>query len=50
MDQDHVAKLNALTKTIEDPQAQEAIVNATRVNFYQFGRMFHDGGFTSLVP
>ena len=50
MDQDHVAKLNKLVKTIEDPQAQEAIVNATRVNFYQFGRMFHDGGFTSLVP
>jgi len=50
MDLDHVAKLNALVKTIEDPEAQEAIVNATRVNFYQFGRMFHEGGFTSLVP
>jgi len=25
-------------------------VNATRVNFYQFGRMFYDGGFTSLMP
>ena len=50
MDQDHVAKLNMLVKTIDDPQAQEAIVNATRVNFYQFGRMFYDGGFTSLMP
>jgi pyrroloquinoline quinone (PQQ) biosynthesis protein C len=50
MDQDHVAKLNTLVKTIEDPQAQEAIVNATRVNFYQFGRMFYEGGFSSLVP
>ena len=50
MDQDHVAKLNMLVKTIEDPQAQEAMVNATRVNFYQFGRMFYDGGFTSLMP
>jgi pyrroloquinoline quinone (PQQ) biosynthesis protein C len=49
MDQDHVAKLNVLMKSIEDPVAQEAIVNATRVNFYQFGRMFHEGGFTSLV-
>jgi pyrroloquinoline quinone (PQQ) biosynthesis protein C len=49
MDQDHVAKLNALVKTIHDPVAQESIVNATRVNFYQFGRMFHEGGFTTLV-
>jgi len=49
MDQDHVAKLNTLVKTISDPQAQEAIVNATRVNFYQFGRTFYEGGFTSLV-
>ena len=47
MDQDHVAKLNVLVKTIEDSAAQEAIVNATRVNFYQFGRLFHDGGFSS---
>ena len=50
MDQDHVAKLNVLMKTIDDPAAQEAIINATRVNFYQFGRMFYDGGFTSLIP
>lgn len=49
MDQDHVAKLNVLVKSIEDPVAQEAMINATRVNFYQFGRMFHDGGFTSHV-
>jgi pyrroloquinoline quinone (PQQ) biosynthesis protein C len=49
MDQDHVAKLNALVKTIHDPEAQEAIINATRVNFYQFGRTFYEGGFTSLV-
>lgn len=45
MDQAHVAKLNVLVKTIEDPLAQDAVVNATRVNFYQFGRMFMDGGF-----
>lgn len=50
MDQDHVAKLNVLVKTIDAPAAQEAIVNATRVNFYQFGRMFYEGGFTSLIP
>jgi pyrroloquinoline quinone (PQQ) biosynthesis protein C len=49
MDQEHVAKLNVLVKTIDDPVAQEAIVNATRVNFYQFGRLFYEGGFTSLV-
>jgi pyrroloquinoline quinone (PQQ) biosynthesis protein C len=50
MDQQHVAKLNALVKTIDDPTAQQAIVNATSVNFYQFGRMFCEGGFTSLIP
>jgi len=50
MDQQHVAKLNALVKTIGDRAAQDAIVNATRVNFYQFGRVFHEGGFTSLIP
>lgn len=49
MDQDHVAKLNVLVKTIDDPAAQDSIVNATRVNFYQFGRMFYDGGFTTLI-
>ena len=49
MDQDHVAKLNVLMKTIDDAAAQDAIVNATRVNFYQFGRMFYEGGFTTLV-
>lgn len=47
MDQDHVAKLNMLVKTIDDPEAQEWIINATGVNFYQFGRMFYEGGFTS---
>jgi hypothetical protein len=49
MDQDHVAKLNVLMKTIEDPAGQEAAITATQVNFYQFGRVFHDGGFTSLI-
>ena len=49
MDMDHMAKLNRLVKTIDDPVAQEAIVNSTRVNFYQFGRMFGDGGFASLA-
>ena len=47
MDQEHVAKLNVLVKTIDDPVAQESIMNATRVNFYQFGRMFYEGGFLS---
>jgi pyrroloquinoline quinone (PQQ) biosynthesis protein C len=49
MDVDHMAKLNRLVKTIGDPQAQDAIVNSTRVNFYQFGRMFGEGGFASSV-
>jgi len=49
MDMDHVAKLNVLLKTIEDPAAQAAVINSTRVNFYQFGRMFYEGGFASAV-
>ena len=47
MDQDHMAKLNRLVKTIDDVGAQTAIVNSTRVNFYQFGLMFGEGGFAS---
>ena len=47
MDVDHMAKLNKLVKTIDDPPAQEAIVNSTRVNFFQFCRMFDAGGFIS---
>ncbi|MGA8054441.1 MAG: iron-containing redox enzyme family protein [Burkholderiales bacterium] len=39
MDQDHMAKLNRLVKTIDDADAQEAVINATRVNFYLFGEM-----------
>jgi pyrroloquinoline quinone (PQQ) biosynthesis protein C len=39
MDVDHMAKLNRLVKEITDPDAQEAVVDATRVNFYLFGRM-----------
>jgi pyrroloquinoline quinone (PQQ) biosynthesis protein C len=49
MDQDHVAKLNVLLKTIEGRDAQDAIVNSTRVNFFQFGLMFREGGFASLA-
>jgi hypothetical protein len=44
MDVDHMAKLNALVKTIADPAAQNSIVNTTRVNFHQFGQMFREGG------
>lgn len=47
MDLDHMAKLNRLVKTISDRAAQEAIVNSTRVNFYQFARMFGEGGFAA---
>ncbi len=50
MDQDHMAKLNVLIKTITDPGAQAAIVNSTRVNFHQFGQMFGAGGFIANVP
>ena len=49
MDQDHMAKLNLLVKKIDDPQAQDAIVNSTRVNFFQFGQEFGAAGFASLI-
>ena len=49
MDVDHMAKLNKLVKTISDPGAQRAILNSTRINFYQFRQMFGDGGFVSAV-
>jgi pyrroloquinoline quinone (PQQ) biosynthesis protein C len=45
MDVEHMAKLNRLVKTIDDAEAQAAIVNSTRVNFFQFGAMFGEGGF-----
>jgi len=44
LDVDHMAKLNRLIKTIDDPAAQQAIVNSTKVNFHQFGHLFRDGG------
>ena len=49
MDVDHLAKLNILIKKVEQLDAQEAVINSTRVNFYQFGLMFREGGFTSLI-
>lgn len=50
MDVDHMASLNKLIKTINDPDAQRSIINSTRVNFYQFGLMFGEDGFVSAVP
>jgi len=47
MDAEHMAKLNVLLKTIDDPGAQEAIINSTHVNFHQFGQLFSEGGFAS---
>lgn len=47
MDVDHMAKLNVLLKTIEDPQAQAAVLASTHVNFNQFGQLFSEGGFAS---
>ena len=47
MDQDHMAKLNVLLKTIDDPAAQAAIISSTHVNFHQFGQLFSEGGFAS---
>ncbi len=49
MDADHVAQMNQLVKTIDEPAAQEAIINSTQVNFYQFAQMFGEGGFAALV-
>jgi hypothetical protein len=47
MDADHVALLNKLVKTIVDREAQQAIIDSTRVNFFLFGQMFREGGFAS---
>ena len=47
MDVDHMASLNKLVKTIADPLAQRSIINSTRINFYQFGLMFGEGGFST---
>jgi hypothetical protein len=44
MDLDHMASLNRLLKTIEDPAAQAAIIRSTNVNFHQFGQIFRAGG------
>ena len=50
MDLDHMAKLNQLVRKIDDPAAQEAVINSTRVNFFQFGQEFGNSGFASLIP
>lgn len=47
MDADHMAKLNVLLKTIDDPAAQAAVIDSTRVNFHQFAQLFSDGGFVA---
>lgn len=47
MDVDHMAKLNVLLKTIDDPVAQAAVISSAQVNFHQFGQLFSDGGFVS---
>jgi len=49
MDLDHMAKLNRLVKTVEDPRAQAAIINSVRVNFYLFGQIFEESGFVTHV-
>jgi hypothetical protein len=49
MDQDHMASLNRLVKTVADPEAQQAIINSTRVNFVQFAQMFGDNGFAAAA-
>jgi hypothetical protein len=44
LDVDHMAELNKVLNTIEDPGVQQIIVETTRVNFHQFGQMFERGG------
>jgi pyrroloquinoline quinone (PQQ) biosynthesis protein C len=44
MDLDHMASLNRLVKTVQDPAAQAAIIRSTLVNFHQFGQIFRSGG------
>jgi pyrroloquinoline quinone (PQQ) biosynthesis protein C len=47
MDADHLAQLNVLLKTIDDPAAQAAVISSAQVNFHQFGQLFSDAGFVS---
>ncbi len=47
LDADHMAKLNVLLRTIDEPAAQTAILDSTRVNFHQFGQLFSEDGFVS---
>lgn len=44
LDVDHMADLNRVLNTIEDPLVQDIVVNTTRVNFHQFGQLFQPGG------
>lgn len=44
LDLDHMASLNRLLKTVQDPAAQAAIIRSTLVNFHQFGQIFRTGG------
>jgi hypothetical protein len=39
-----MASLSRLIKSVDDPQAQDALVHATRVNLHQFGQLFGPGG------
>jgi len=45
MDLDHMANLKELVKTIDDPAAQDAIITATRTNFWLFGQLFNQPAF-----
>lgn len=49
MDLDHMANLKNLIKTIGDTSAQNAIVNATRTNFWMFGQIFMQPAFQPSI-
>ena len=40
MDQDHVAEFKELVEQVTDPADQQAIINASRVNYTMFGALF----------
>lgn len=47
MDADHMAEMTVLVKTIQESDAQAAIIDSTRINFYHFAQIFGASGFVA---
>ena len=40
MDSEHLASLRTILNTLDEPDAQEAVIHSTNLNFHHFSRMF----------